>query len=183
MSQCIVDQPNDLLEAVGQTLGPTDPLVVTQERINQFAEATGDDQWIHVDQERAASGPFGRTIAHGYLTLSLAAYFLPQLLSVKNMSMGCELRHREGAVPLGSYRGLDLAGYRRNYQRRGKRRWRQSSGEDDAGRRRSRAARLRGRHDQSLLSLSPAPASEPENADGILSQELWPHLVFKGHIG
>ena len=88
MSQCIVDQPNDLLEAVGQTLGPSDPLVVTQERINQFAEATGDDQWIHVDQERAASGPFGHTIAHGYLTLSLAAYFLPQLLSVKNMSMG-----------------------------------------------------------------------------------------------
>ena len=88
MSQCIVDQPNDLLVAVGQTLGPSEPLVVTQERINQFAEATRDDQWIHVDQDRAASGPFGHTIAHGYLTLSLAAYFLPQLLSVKNMSMG-----------------------------------------------------------------------------------------------
>ena len=88
MTECIVDQPNDLLEAVGQTLGPSEPLVVTQERINQFAEATGDDQWIHVDLERAASGPFGHTIAHGYLTLSLAAYFLPQLLSVKNMSMG-----------------------------------------------------------------------------------------------
>ncbi len=88
MSQCIVDQPNDLLEAVGQTLGPSEPLVVTQERINQFAEATGDDQWIHVDPERAASGPFGHTIAHGYLTLSLAAYFLPRLLSVQNMSMG-----------------------------------------------------------------------------------------------
>ena len=88
MSQCIVDQPSDLLAAVGQMLGPSEPLVVTQERINQFAEATGDDQWIHVDQARAAEGPFGRTIAHGYLTLSLAAYFLPQLLSVKNMSMG-----------------------------------------------------------------------------------------------
>ena len=88
MSQYIVDQPNDLLEAVGQTLGPSEPLLVTQERINQFAEATGDDQWIHVDQARAAKGPFGRTVAHGYLTLSLAAYFLPQLLSVKNMSMG-----------------------------------------------------------------------------------------------
>ena len=88
MSQCIVDQPNDLLAAVGQALGPSEPLVVTQERINQFAEATGDDQWIHVDQARAAKGPFGRTVAHGYLTLSLASYFLPQLLSVKNMSMG-----------------------------------------------------------------------------------------------
>ena len=88
MSQCVVDHPNELLDAIGQTLGPSEPLVVTQERINQFAEATGDDQWIHVDQARAAEGPFGRTIAHGYLTLSLAAYFLPQLLSVKNMSMG-----------------------------------------------------------------------------------------------
>ena len=88
MSQCVVDHPNELLDAIGQTLGPSEPLVVTQERINQFAEATSDDQWIHVDQARAAEGPFGRTIAHGYLTLSLAAYFLPQLLSVKNMSMG-----------------------------------------------------------------------------------------------
>ena len=88
MSQCVVDHPNELLDAIGQTLGPSEPLVVTQERINQFAEATGDDQWIHVDPARAAEGPFGRTIAHGYLTLSLAAYFLPQLLSVKNMSMG-----------------------------------------------------------------------------------------------
>jgi acyl dehydratase len=88
MSQCVVEHPSELLDAIGQTLGPSEPLVVTQERINQFAEATGDDQWIHVDQARAAEGPFGRTIAHGYLTLSLAAYFLPQLLSVKNMSMG-----------------------------------------------------------------------------------------------
>ena len=88
MSQCVVDHPSELLDEIGQTLGPSEPLVVTQERINQFAEATGDDQWIHVDQARAAEGPFGRTIAHGYLTLSLAAYFLPQLLSVKNMSMG-----------------------------------------------------------------------------------------------
>jgi acyl dehydratase len=88
MSQFVVDHPNELLDAIGQTLGPSEPLVVTQERINQFAEATGDDQWIHVDPARAAEGPFGRTIAHGYLTLSLAAYFLPQLLSVKNMSMG-----------------------------------------------------------------------------------------------
>ena len=106
MSQCIVDQPYDLLEAVGQTLGPSEPLVVTQERINQFAEATGDDQWIHVDQERAASGPFGHTIAHGYLTLSLAAYFLPQLLSVKNMSMGVNYGTNKvrfpSPVPVGS---------------------------------------------------------------------------------
>ena len=56
---------------VGEELGVGDWLEVTQERINQFAEATGDHQWIHVDPERAAQGPFGTTIAHGYLTLSL----------------------------------------------------------------------------------------------------------------
>ena len=111
MSQCIVDQPNDLLEAVGQTLGPSEPLVVTQERINQFAEATGDDQWIHVDQARAAKGPFGRTVAHGYLTLSLASYFLPQLLSVKNMSMGVNYGTEKVRFPR-QLRGLDLAGHR-----------------------------------------------------------------------
>ena len=77
MTPCVLEHPKDLLDAVGQQLGPTEPLTISQERINQFADATGDHQWIHLDQERAASGPFGRTIAHGYLTLSLAAYFLP----------------------------------------------------------------------------------------------------------
>lgn len=58
-------------EMIGKELGVGDWVEVTQERINQFAEATGDHQWIHVDPERAAAGPFGTTIAHGYLTLSL----------------------------------------------------------------------------------------------------------------
>jgi acyl dehydratase len=61
----------DVKELIGTELGVGDWLEVTQERINQFAEATGDHQWIHVDPERAAQGPFGTTIAHGYLTLSL----------------------------------------------------------------------------------------------------------------
>jgi acyl dehydratase len=56
---------------VGDTYGPSEWLEVTQERIDGFAEATGDDQWIHVDPEKAAQGPFGTTIAHGFLTLSL----------------------------------------------------------------------------------------------------------------
>jgi len=73
---------------VGQQLGPTSALTVTQERIDQFAEATGDHQWIHVDPVRAAEGPFGKTIAHGYLTLSLANCFLPELIRVDNVSMG-----------------------------------------------------------------------------------------------
>ena len=59
-----------------------------QERINQFAEATGDRQWIHIDVERAKSGPFGAPIAHGYLTLSLSNYFLPQIIEVQGFSMG-----------------------------------------------------------------------------------------------
>jgi len=106
MTQCVLDHPKDLLDAVGQQLGPTEPLTISQERINQFADATGDHQWIHLDQERAASGPFGRTIAHGYLTLSLAAYFLPQLLSVRRTSMGvnygAEKVRFPSAVPEGS---------------------------------------------------------------------------------
>jgi acyl dehydratase len=64
-------------ELIGKELGPTEWLEVDQERIDRFAEATGDHQWIHVDPERAADGPFGTTIAHGYLTLSV----LPLLMS------------------------------------------------------------------------------------------------------
>ncbi|MDG0980825.1 MAG: MaoC family dehydratase [Halieaceae bacterium] len=88
MSTYIVESPTELLSLVGTTLGPSEPLVIEQERINQFADATGDHQWIHVDPEKAKDGPFGSTIAHGYLTLSLANWFLPQLLQVNNVSMG-----------------------------------------------------------------------------------------------
>lgn len=79
--------PAELAEHVGESLGTTTWEVVTQERIDQFADATGDHQWIHVDAERAAAGPFGTTIAHGYLTLSLAAGFSGQLLNVDNVGM------------------------------------------------------------------------------------------------
>ena len=77
-----------LLAAQGQDLGRTDWLELTQERINLFAEATGDHQWIHVDPERAASGPFGACIAHGYLTMALANLFMPQLMQFDNLAMG-----------------------------------------------------------------------------------------------
>src|SRR6188472_2772181 len=66
---------------VGDTYGPSEWLEITQDRIDRFAEATGDDQWIHVDPERAAEGPFGTTIAHGFLTLSLCAPLLSKALS------------------------------------------------------------------------------------------------------
>jgi acyl dehydratase len=88
MTKLVVEKPADLFELVGKTLGPTEGMVITQERINQFADATGDHQWIHVDEEKAASGPFGATVAHGYLTLSLAAKFMPELIEVHNVSMG-----------------------------------------------------------------------------------------------
>ena len=77
-----------LLAAEGLDLGRTDWLLLTQERINLFAEATGDHQWIHVDPERAASGLFGACIAHGYLTLALANLFMPQLMQFENLAMG-----------------------------------------------------------------------------------------------
>ena len=82
------DSTQAVLQAVGQDLGVTDWLAITQERINTFADATGDHQWIHVDPERAKDGPFGSTIAHGYLTLSLVNLFLPQLIHIDNMKMG-----------------------------------------------------------------------------------------------
>ena len=80
--------PKDLLDSVGAELGHSDWFEITQERINQFAEATGDYQWIHIDEEQAKQGPFGATIAHGYLTLSLTNMFLPEIISVENISMG-----------------------------------------------------------------------------------------------
>ena len=102
----IFNNPAQLLDAVGTHLGYSEWLQIDQRRIDLFAEATGDHQWIHVDPERAAAGPFGRTIAHGYLTLSLANLFLPQIMRVDNVSMGvnygCEKVRFPAAVPVGS---------------------------------------------------------------------------------
>ena len=82
------ENPGALLEAVGQDLGHSSWLTIDQDRINLFAEATGDHQWIHVDPVAAANGPFGAPIAHGYLTMSLSNLFLPEILEVQNVSMG-----------------------------------------------------------------------------------------------
>lgn len=83
----IFQSAEQLIAAIGQPLGETEWLTVTQERVNLFADATDDHQWIHVDAVKAKDGPFGAPIAHGYLTLSLAARFLPQLIEVQ-MKMG-----------------------------------------------------------------------------------------------
>jgi acyl dehydratase len=102
----VFKHPMDLVSAVGNTLGSSDWLAIDQDRINLFADATGDHQWIHVDPERAKDGPFGKCIAHGYLTLSLVNLFLPQIIDVQGISMGvnvgCERIRFPAPVPVGS---------------------------------------------------------------------------------
>jgi len=77
----------EITAAAGEELGTSDWLSVDQERIDRFADATGDHQWIHVDREKAAAGPFGGTIAHGYLTLSLLPQFAWQIYTVEGAAM------------------------------------------------------------------------------------------------
>ncbi len=84
----IMNGLDELKAQAGADLGRTGWLEVTQERVSTFADATGDHQWIHVDQERAAAGPFGGTIAHGYLTLSMVIPLFGELLEVRGISMG-----------------------------------------------------------------------------------------------
>jgi len=79
---------DELKAAVGEQLGASDWVTVDQKQIDTFAEATGDHQWIHVDVEKAKDGPFGGTIAHGYLTLSLLPVFSAQVYKVENVKMG-----------------------------------------------------------------------------------------------
>jgi acyl dehydratase len=84
----VFKNPSELAGTVGKQLGKSEWIEITQDRINKFADATGDHQWIHVDVERAKKGPFGAPIAHGYLTLSLVSLFLPQIVEVHGISMG-----------------------------------------------------------------------------------------------
>jgi acyl dehydratase len=91
---------------VGQHLGYSDWFEITQERVNLFADATGDHQWIHVDPERAKDGPFGGTIAHGYLTLSIGPMLAPQVMTGHGFAMGvnygCGKVRFPSPVPVGS---------------------------------------------------------------------------------
>ena len=102
----IFETPHLLLDAIGEPLGHSSWLEVDQLRIDLFAEATDDRQWIHVDPERAKDGPFGKTIAHGYLTLSLVNRFLPEIIEVQGISMGvnygCDKVRFPAAVTVGS---------------------------------------------------------------------------------
>lgn len=96
----------ELAAAVGKSLGASDWLAVEQQRIDRFADATDDHQWIHVDVPRASAGPFANTIAHGYLTLSLVNALLPQLISVPTAAVaintGCNKVRFPAPVPAGS---------------------------------------------------------------------------------
>ncbi|HSR85191.1 MAG TPA: MaoC family dehydratase [Streptosporangiaceae bacterium] len=78
----------EFVAAKGESLGFSDWHKITQEQVNAFADATGDHQWIHVDIDRAASGPFGGTIAHGYLTVSLLPILSMEIFRIENLTMG-----------------------------------------------------------------------------------------------
>jgi acyl dehydratase len=97
---------DELSKAVGEHLGHSDWHTVTQEKVDQFADATGDHQWIHVDPERAKAGPFGGTIAHGYMTLSLLPMLNAQIYRVDGLSMGINYGTNKvrfpAPVPVGS---------------------------------------------------------------------------------
>ena len=84
----VFDSLDDFKAAAGEELGTSEWVTVTQEQINTFADATGDHQWIHVDPERAATGPFGGTIAHGYLTLSLLPVLAAQIYAIEGLAFG-----------------------------------------------------------------------------------------------
>lgn len=96
----------ELAALVGQHVATSDWMVVTQEAINQFAQATGDHQWIHVDVERAKAGPFGAPIAHGFLTLSLIPQFVASAIHIADVRMGVNYGLNRvrfmGPVPAGS---------------------------------------------------------------------------------
>ena len=98
---------DDLTAAVGEHLGYSAWIQIPQARINQFADATGDHQWIHVDAERSSAGPFGSTIAHGFLVLSLSPSMLWDIFTIENASMqmnyGCDRVRFTSPVPVGSY--------------------------------------------------------------------------------
>jgi acyl dehydratase len=107
MAKIVIPGIDRLKEWVGKEVAVTDWLTVTQERIDEFAAATGDDQWIHVDRERAAQeSPYRTTVAHGFLTLSLLPHFLKRAVEIQGARMGINYGLNRvrftGPVPAGS---------------------------------------------------------------------------------
>ena len=106
MAARTINGTDELRSLIGEHLGYSDYVEITQDQVNQFADATGDHQWIHVDVERATAGPFGAPIAHGYLTLSLGPALSPQIYPVGGFKMGvnygAEKIRFPAPVPVGS---------------------------------------------------------------------------------
>lgn len=102
----VFDSNESVMAALGKALGASEWMTIEQDRINQFADATDDHQWIHVDADKAKAGPFGTTIAHGYLTLSLCSRFLPEIVQLDKLKMGvnygCDKVRFPNAVKVGS---------------------------------------------------------------------------------
>jgi hypothetical protein len=102
----VIKDHEDLKAHVGKHLGYSDYLTITQEQVQLFADATGDHQWIHLDVEKAKSGPFGQTIAHGYLTLSLAPVLMAGIWRHEGVKMGVNYGANKirfmSPVPVGS---------------------------------------------------------------------------------
>ena len=106
MTARVINGADELKSLVGEHLGYSPYVEVTQEQVNLFADATGDHQWIHVDVEKAKAGPFGGPIAHGYLTLSLGPLLYPQVVTITGFSMGVNYGANKvrfpSPVPVGS---------------------------------------------------------------------------------
>ena len=106
MATRVITGADELKRLVGEHLGYSDYMEITQDRVNKFADATGDHQWIHVDVERAKAGPFGGPIAHGYLTLSLGPVLYPTIVRIEGFSMGVNYGANKvrfpAPVPVGS---------------------------------------------------------------------------------
>lgn len=112
MSKRIFETLDEFKACVGQDVATSEWITVTQEMVNQFAQATGDHQWIHVDVERAKAGPFGAPIAHGFLTLSLLPRFFESALEIKGSRMGVNYGLNKvrftSPVPVGSRLRADM---------------------------------------------------------------------------
>ena len=106
MSPRVINGVDELKSLVGEHIGYSDWVEITQDQVNQFADATGDHQWIHVDVERAKEGPFGGPIAHGYLTLSLGPVLQTQVFRLEGVTMGVNYGANKirfpAPVPVGS---------------------------------------------------------------------------------
>lgn len=110
----VINCYEDFLPLVGQEIGKSDWLAVDQERINQFADVTIDHQWIHTDPERCKTeSPFGQTIVHGYLTLSLLPYFWDQIIEVHNLErmMNYGMEHMKFGMPVLSGQSIRMVTY------------------------------------------------------------------------